>query len=224
MNNRFFLGTLLLLSIFSFGQMGKYKNVYVDFSGGLSSRIGKIEYKDVREKKYKEELKRGLGIDFTLYVRGSENAFIGFKYTNFSKKVATYGYIQNDFGNYNTIKVSDDVRISFYGLTYLYSNLSGGDNEFNLETGLGYVSFRDDVVIQQPFSIKGGTLGLFLGTNYYIKLTDNLSFGPKVSLLFGSIGKFDVSGNTPQGFNLDLKGERESISKIDLALALRVKL
>jgi outer membrane autotransporter protein len=99
----------------------------------------------------------------------------------------------------------------------------GNEDEWSVEAALGYMTFRDQAdAVGDQYDIRGNTVGAFLGAGYHFKITKGVYFGPKVSLLVGSVGKVEIDG--PGSVEERDLENPESLSRFDVSLGLRFKL
>ncbi len=221
---------LVLCNSFVFAQevnekVTKKQNIFLDISGGFGGRLGKTKGSNNLEKRHAQNLKTGFSYDVSLYIRLAEdkNSFIGLKYNSFQKRSVMNGvYVTAPNGQEGYGEFSDDIAISYYGLSYLYSK-ENSKGAFNFDFGLGYVNYCDKAVYLNDYKIKGGTLGFYTSGSYYFKVTDYIMLGPKIGVLLGSLSSIKVDG---AGFHdeIELDGnEKESLSRIDLSFGARIK-
>lgn len=209
-------------------EITKEKNIYIDFSGGFSYRLGKTVAESQMMEKHLKNLKNGFALDLSVFfrVKPQSNSFVGFKYNTFMRKSGMRGvYVYAPNGSEGYGEFSDDLNISFYGISYLYNKPTSKNDEYNFEASLGYIHYRDNAVYLQDYKITGGAIGLQTSVSYFIRISDNFYFGPKIGLMLGAVKKVNIDGPGSYHESITLKDdEKESLSKIDLSLALRLKL
>lgn len=207
--------SLVVFSNLVFGQevpndtISKSK-VLFDFSGGLSSRIGKVEKTNDFILNNKINASRnGYFIDASLLFQIAPNSehYFGFKYNNF-------------FDYLNENKLS----ISFYGLSYMYSKEFKSKDNFNLDFSLGYISYRDKEYFFEGYTVKGGNIGIRTSVSYLLKISNGIYSGPKLGLQLGSIKDFKLEKNGNPSQTINLSDASESVSNFDFGLVLRISI
>ena len=202
---------LIILSQSVFAQsvpidtIAKSKVVF-DISGGLSSRIGKVEKTNnfILDNKIKAS-RNGYFIEASLLTQFAPNSnhYIGVKYNNFF-----------DFINENKLS------ISFYGLSYMYSKESKTKDNFNFDLSVGYISYRDKEYFFDGYTVKGGNIGMRTSVSYLLRITNGVYSGPKL----GSIKDFTLEKNGSSSQTINLNNASESVSNFDFGLVLRVSI
>lgn len=209
---------VLLLIIFShpfFAQESsndsiKKSKVLFDFSGGLSSRIGKVEKSGDFILDNKINASRNANFieaNLLFQVEPNSSHYMGLKYNNF------FDYINKN-----------KLAISFYGLSYMYSKDFKSKDNFNVDVSLGYITYRDKEYFFEGYTVKGGTIGIRTGVSYLLYIAKGVYTGPKLGLQLGGIKDFKVekTGNPTQTINLN--DATESVANFDLGLVLRISI
>lgn len=205
----------------------KKRNVFFDISGGYGGRIGETAGENDLERKHSQSQKSGFSYDVSLYFRlfDNKNSFIGFKYNAFNKKsVIDDAYVTAPNGQQGYGEFSDNVTISFYGISYMYSKPTASRDEFSFDVGLGYIGYKDKAVYLQDYKIKGASFGVYTSGSYYLRISDGFSLGPRVGLLLGTLSSVKIEG--PNNYREDVKLDdnmKESLSRIDLSIGARIK-
>ena len=184
--------------------------VVFDFSGGLSSRIGKAEKTNDFILNNKINASRnGYFIEASLLTQFSPNSnhYIGVKYNNF------FDYINEN-----------KLSISFYGLSYMYSKESKSKDNFNFDLSVGYISYLDKEYFFDGYTVKGGNIGMRTSVSYLLRITNGVYSGPKLGLQFGSIKDFTLEKNGSSTQTINLNNTSESVSNFDFGLVLRIGL
>jgi hypothetical protein len=97
-------------------------------------------------------------------------------------------------------------------------------NNFLISIGLGYISYKDDMILITDYRLKGGSTGLSVDFGYDIAISKKLSFGFQFSSLLGIMKKCILSdGLNIDNISLD-KSNYESLSRIDVSAGLRLTL
>jgi len=159
----------LLFSVFIYAQENaelksdKKRNVFLDISAGFGGRLGKTVSDNYLEEQHAQSLKTGFSYDVSLYLRliENKNSFIGFKYNGFNKRsVVDNAYVTAPNGQEGKGEFSDNITITFYGISYLYSMQTAGRDDFNFDFSLGYIGYKDKAVYLRDYKITGGSLGV----------------------------------------------------------------
>lgn len=203
-----------------------YEHFRIAVNGGYSYQIARVaksvpaDFKD-----YIKGLKSGYhwGGDITYYF--SEPLGIGFKYYQFHASNSIDNlYVDDLNGNRRYGRMSDDLKITFIGPMFSTRILNGDKSKaLIMNLAMGYMGYQSDKVIIDPFKMTGSTLGMTYDFGYDISLSKNLMLGFQVSLISGTLSKYDWNdGKTTQTFKLET-GEYESLHRIDLSVGLRFK-
>jgi hypothetical protein len=178
-------------------------------------------------KSYVTNLKSGMSYDFSGYflINKSHNA-IGLKYNSFNSK-ASIGPLDLIAPNGETgyARTSDDITISFIGLSYGYFGLVDDENGgFDMEMAFGLVSYKDKTNVLGAYEITGSTIGLVGSFGYDIKLVKGLYLEPKLGYAMGTIGQFDIKGENGYKGKLKLEGDsKESLFRFDFSAGLNYR-
>ena len=172
------------------------------------------------QKEYVDGLKSGMSYDISAYYRFNEQTSFGLKYSAFksSGSLSDQDVIAPN-GESGISDISDDVTISFYGVTALHDFASSGPHHGYVEGGLGYVHYNNDTHVIDNYTITGGSIGFFIGASYQFMAFEGFSIGPKVTVYTGTVGELDVEGDN--GFNgtIELEDDnRESLNRLDLGI------
>jgi hypothetical protein len=230
---RIFLIITALISFFTFSQetekpKSNQSSFILKASVGPSFRLAKTPpYLPVYLKDYISDLKSGMSYDFSgYYLINETHGALGIKYNSFNSK-ASIGPLDlvapnGDRGNGRT---SDNITISFIGLSYGYFGLV--DNEkggFDMEIALGLLSYKDKATILGSYDITGSTVGLIGSFGYDIKLIDGLYIEPKIGYAMGTIGRFDIEGANGYKGSIKLEDDaKESLFRVDLSVGLNYR-
>jgi hypothetical protein len=200
-----------------------YQKFRVALNGGYSYRTAKLaEGVQTDFMDYTKELKSGyhLGADFTYFY--NESFGFGFKYCLFNSSNSMDNvYLEDNNGNRLYGKMSDNIKISYFGPSFSTRQYSfKNSNVFYMSGSLGYFGYVNDAVFVDDFKISGKTLGLSLGVGYDVKLSEDLSLGFQFSILRGLMTKYDLTdGGYTEEIQLE-QGSYESLNRIDFSVGL----
>lgn len=204
-----------------------YEHFRIAINAGYSYHTAKVaESVPADLKDYIKDLKSGYhwGGDITYYFM--EPLGIGFKYYQFhSSNNMNNIHIDHDqdgiisYGN-----MSDDLKITFIGPLFSSRFLNRDKSKaLIMNLSLGYMGYQDDKVVITPYKLTGNTLGSSLDIGYDIELSKKLMLGFQVSLISGTLTKYDwKDGSYTYTTKLE-KDEYESLHRIDLSVGLRFK-
>ncbi len=178
-------------------------------------------------KTYVANLKSGMSYDFSGYflINKSHNA-LGLKYNSFNSK-ASVGPLDLTAPNGETgyARTSDNITISFIGLSYGYFGLVDDENGgFDMEMAVGLVSYKDKTNVLGAYEITGSTIGLVGSFGYDIKLVKGLYVEPKIGYAMGTISQFDIKGENGYKGKIKLENDsKESLFRIDFSVGLNYR-
>lgn len=205
----------LVFSNFQFAQENKNETpqkakILFDFSGGLSSRIGKVEKTGDFILDNKINASRNANFieaNLLFQVEANSSHYMGLKYNNF------FDYINKN-----------KLAISFYGLSYMYSKDFKTKDNFNVDFSLGYITYQDKEYFFDGYTVKGGNVGIRTSVSYLLYIAKGVYTGPKLGIQLGGVKDFkaEKTGNPTQTINL--KGTSESVSNFDFGLVLRISI
>jgi hypothetical protein len=193
-------------------------------NGGYSRRIAKIgENVPVYYEDYVTGLRPGFhyGLDMTFYT--TETFGLGVKglvshHNNFMDNVNLR--LPNGLSQYG--EMGDNIMI--YLLAPAMSIRVFDMNTKNalvMNVGMGYLGYHNDVILIDDYDIDGGTVGFAFDFGYDISISENLAIGLQMSMVIGSITKFNLSdGNTSETIELEPE-DYENLSRLDLTIGLR---
>ena len=174
-----------------------------------------------QQEEYASKLKKGISYDLGVYYRVDESAALGFKYNTFNSK----GSLSNQnlispSGDTGFGTTSDDITISFYGLSYLMDNkYNNSKHEINLELAAGYIDLRNKTFVLGKYEIYGGSIGIMGGFSYKYRFLKDLSVGPSINFVGGTLRNFTIEGDNGFSRNITLnKDSYESLWRIDLGI------
>lgn len=202
-----------------------YPHFRVAINGGFSYRTAKLA-DDIPSdfENYMKELKYGYhyGLDLSYYF--SEQLGIGIKYSIYKSKneIDNISVTRPD-GSTQYGKMSDNISINFIG-PFISTRLLNANkkNGLLMNLGIGYLGYKDYTVLVTDYTIKGSTLGLCWDIGYDIGISKNLAIGFQLSYMIGTLTQYDISDETTTK-TVKLKNDnRESLSRIDLSIGLRL--
>ncbi len=193
--------------------------------GGYSYMTGKIS-PDVPAdlhnyyKKLKSGFHFGLSADYYL----SATSALGLYYTffNTSNSIGITEYDLNTGTPLRTGTMSDNLKIQLIAPTYTIRYLPYHKKlDIAATIGLGYLSYRNDAKLIDPFTLKGGTLGTILGLGGAYKISKSVSANLKIAYIMGSLRKFQYSDiNGRRTVELP-EGNYESANHLDISVGLK---
>lgn len=224
----------VFLSIFCFSQNNSPvpnkddTKFNISFNYGFSKRIGKNPSGISGEQlNYIKDLKSGSAFNIKLSYQKDEKTILGIVYTQFSSngQLKNQSFIEPN-GNSSSGTVSDDITISFIGFGGgLFEKGLRDDDSVILEMYLGYISYKNDFVLNNNYTIKGGNLGISADFSYYFGITKNFKIGPSIAFNGGVIKKFNLEGSN--GYNESIKLEDdsfESLYRFDFMIGTLIRL
>lgn len=191
---------------------------------GYSYQLAKVSdavKPDFRD--YIKGLKSGYhyGGDVSYFV--SEQIGLGGKYSMFRASNSIDNiYIEDGDGNRRYGKMSDDLRIMFVGPSFTSRRLSRrNSNAFLMTFAIGYIDYRNDKIVIDPYKMTGSTVGYTLDFTYDIALSENTSLGIQLSLLSGVLRQYKIDdGFRVKTFDLE-EGNYEGLGRVDFSVGFR---
>jgi hypothetical protein len=203
-----------------------YQKFRLALIGGFSYQTAKVS-ENIPEafRDYVKELKSGyhFGGDISYYFM--ETMGFGAKYCMFKSSNSEDIYLQDMLGNRTYGKMSDDVSLVYIGPSFSTRLLNHDkSNAFFTNLSLGYMAYSNDKVMIDNYTMTGNTLGFAIDIGYDIGLSEKLSLGFQLSMISGSLFKFEWDdGNTIKTIELE-EGQYESLNRIDFSIGLVYKL
>lgn len=201
-----------------------YPHFRAALNAGLSYRLAKVADGVPSDfEQYVKQLKSGYHYALDLAYYFSEQGGIGFKYAMFrSKNEIDNIFVTRPDGSTDYGSLSDDIFVNFIGPYYSSRFITKSrKNSLLMNLGLGYMGYRDDAVIIDNYTLKGGTLGISWDIGYDLGISRTFALGFQIAYLGGILTQYELSdGNTTQTVELT-KGNYESLSRIDLSIGLR---
>lgn len=207
------------------GTEGDYQKIRFGIYGGWSYRTAKVN-KNVPSQlqQYIKDLKAGyhLGGDFNYFF--SENIGLGLKYSIYrASNELNNVYIVDGSGQGRTGKVKDEITIHYFGPTISTAFSSSNKKcRFISNFSLGYLTYKDKVIIIDDFVLTSKTLGMLLDFGIDVPINRNSSISFIFSYTMGTLTHYDYQSN---GITSTIKLDKESyenISRIDLSIGLRL--
>ncbi|MFB6341592.1 hypothetical protein ACE1ET_07710 [Saccharicrinis sp. FJH62] len=202
---------------------GNYDPLRISISGGYSYQTAKIADNVPTDfLPYMKKLKSGsnIGGDITYFI--SESVGFGFRLSQFKTSNSADIYVTGPDGSRTYGEMSDNIRINYWGPTLTsrtYNRLQ--NNAFYSTLSLGYISYLDDYIMIDNYSIKGHTIGYLLEIGYDIDLSNKVALGFQLSFYAGNLFNINISdGNTITEVQFEA-GEYESVSRIDFTVGIR---
>lgn len=192
--------------------------ITADFN--YSYRIGEISDNiQGPQRDYMKKLKSGISYDVSAYYL-FKHIGVGLKYnTHRSKGEINNASITAPNGETGFGTLSDDITISFYGAGVIYEiGKSYSRHKGYIESGLGYIQYKNDAYALGSYEFKGGTLGAYAGISYQYEAFDNFSIGPKLNLMTGVLTEYKLTYPDGDTRRVDLDDEGESLTSINIGL------
>jgi len=90
-----------------------------------------------------------------------------------------------------------------------------------MNLSLGYMSYSNDVVVIDPYQLKGSTVALTFDVGYDLSISKNFALGIQFSLLAGRLSNYTKTDNS--GTDTIELGNKEyvDLGQIDFSVGLR---
>ena len=202
-----------------------YQKIRISCSGGYSYAPASLRNNTNSElRNYYNDLRSGYNLEtgFTYFI----NKTIGFglKY-NILKS-------SNSLDNVNFIgingenlvgKLEDNISASFFGGSMALRFISKSKkNAFLMVSSIGYMTYTNNQILVDPFTLKSNGLGLVSEFAYDLGLSDNLSLGFQIGMSTGFLNQIEL--NTPTGieaFKLPDNERLQGSARLDFSIGLR---
>ena len=118
--------------------------------------------------------------------------------------------------------MSDNISVTFVGPSF-YTRLLNSDKKNALLLGLsfGYLGYKNNCVLIEPFTISGSTAGFVCDIGYDIGVSQKMAIGINLSMVSGYLSRINLSDEySSKTVNLD-KDSYINLSRIDLSVGLR---
>lgn len=198
----------------------------ISVQGGYAYRLGKIDKsQDEVLVEHAKKLKSGFcyGADATWYFMNSLGA--GIKYSNVSVANSEDVTITYEDGNIEYGEIADDVNIWFLGPMVSYRSVSENlRHTLVMNIGIGYMGYKDESVVIDPFTIKGNTLGYVYELGYDYSISEKMSLGATLSYVSGNLMSYQTNyDGSWEKVKLD-SDSYESLVHLGLSIGLRINL
>lgn len=187
-----------------FLESARYSAFRIAISGGYSKSFGDDNSVPYFLIDYYNQLKHNYHIDaeatwFVYRKLGLGVEFMQFKASNQTDD--SFAYVLNGKTIYKT---SDRITVNFFGINCTRRFMKPGNHHFFLASAaLGYVTYRDDCILNTPYSITGHSIAIKASCGYDYLFSKNWAVGFTASLLWGSVNQYEWSdGNTTQTHHL----------------------
>lgn len=179
---------------------------------------------------YSKKLQSGynFGIDGGYYFKESDkmnlsfSMGVGFKFNMFGTSNETENLQFNDLnGNTQIGKISDDIKILYFGPTYLTRMQTlNNKNTFIFGLSIGYISYTNNFVYDDSYKMTGNDIGFVVELAYDRKITEIISLGFQVSSVSSHLINYEIDdGTRSQKYNItEVDNERIYLDHLDFAL------
>lgn len=201
-----------------------YKHFRFGLNGGYGYRTNKMSSSIPSDfSDYSKKLKSGLQFSGDLTYYFTEPLGIGLKYSSFKASNSMSDiYVEDSGGSRRYGNMSDNIGISFIGPVFS-SRFSNKDktNAFLMNIGLGYMGYKNNYTLIDPYKVTGSTMGMSFDMGYDFKVSSNLILGVQLSAISGVLTTYKLSdGSATQNIKLE-KENYEGLARLELSLGLR---
>lgn len=197
----------------------------ISLHGGYACRLGEMVSVNWMLHDYMEKLRHGFfyGADVTGYF--TESMGVGVKFSGFGTKISQDVTVEYDGGRQESGLMSDNISIRYIGPMLSYRLLSHNyRNALIFNTGIGGLAYTDEVVLIDPFTIRGTAIGYLLELGYDFRVSDKVSLGVSVSSISGVMKKYRTDASGVWKTVILKEYERESLSHLDFSFGVRINL
>ncbi len=202
------------------GRRGREDKLIMDLTLGASFRFVKVPVSaNTVVVDYLSKLKNGFNANASVAYyftdRGIGAMYDVFHTSNSLSPIERY----NVDGTTDVGKLSDDIYINYYALTYnqKISNRSQSFT-FRMTMGIGYLTFSNRGEFIEPVTIKGQSIGGSLHFAGDFRVADHFFIGVKAGILGGTLKDPEVNGITRP----TLTGQGESLGRGSVGVVFRV--
>nr|WP_299388359.1 hypothetical protein [Allomuricauda sp.] len=197
-------------------------------NGGFSYDPAKIDPSvPVFLREYNDELRSGYHLETSAVYFFDRTIGVGIKYNLFKSKntmnnvdfTAPDGTILNG-------TLENDITTSFVGLV-LATRFMGkkSNNAVFINSAFGYLSYKDNQLLVDPFTFTGSTLGSSLDVGYDYELSDGFFIGAQVGITGGRIKKLEMESTSGvQTVELSDNERPWGSARIDFSVGFRYQL
>lgn len=173
-------------------------------------------------KPYLQELRSGsnFGLDGISYF--TNNIGVGIQYSIFHTKNKD-NVTLDSLGKPVVGIMSDNITIQYIGPSLSSRYILGRNENVHLVAvvSLGYMSYKNNAVAINSFTIRSGTIGATAAFGADVALSRNIFLGAKFALIGGTLDHYEIdNGTTPKRVELD-EDKKEGLARIDLSAGLR---
>lgn len=200
-----------------------YPHLRIGLGGGFSYLTAPVSNNIPSElESYIKELKSGYNISVDAGYFLSKTYGLGLAYSLFKTNNSADIYGEDANGNLITGKLIDNIAVNYFGPSFLIRFMNKHyTNAFIMSFSLGYLGYENQATLFDEFLMNGSTFGITISANYDVSLGNGLALGFQLAYLGGSLSKYTIkSGNISQTIELS-EGNYESLSRLDLNIALR---
>lgn len=202
----------------------RYSPFRLVINAGLGHFLGKDGDIPSSLKDYYNDLRNGklLGVEATWFWNRSSG--MGIEFQTFNAKNETDITVSYEDGQVEFGKLSDDIQIDYYALSwnsrYVFPSRL---HSFLSSLSMGYVSYKNDYKILEPFTIKGGAFGMKYSIGYDYCFAPGWALGFSTSLFFSTLQSATITRlNTNE--TIHQSNFKSNLSKISIETGLRYSL
>lgn len=201
-----------------------YPSWRIGVQGGYAHRLGKVDRNmDQVLVDHTKKMKNGFGFsaDATWYFMQSFG--VGLKYDAHSASNSEYVTVTYDDGSQESGKMKENVNVWFLGPMISYRVLSKNmRHAFIMNLGAGYINYKDNVTLIDPYIIKGSSVGYLYEIGYDYNIKKNVAIGAMLTMISGSLYNYQTNASGSwEKVSLD---EAQNLSHIGLSIGLRFNL
>ena len=118
--------------------------------------------------------------------------------------------------------MSDNITHNLIGPSFSTRFLHHNDcNIFYVDYLIGYMSYKNNFVVIDNYKMTGSTVSFSMEAGYDWKIAESMAVGVKLSLMSGTLMKYDLfDGNTTETVKLE-KDDYMSLYRFDVSVGLR---
>lgn len=197
-------------------------------SGGYSYDPGRLNSAiDPSLEGFYDNLKSGYHLETSVIYFVDRTFGFGVKYSLFktSNSLDNVNFIDS-IGNVVTGTLASDISVSFIGGVFATRFMGKkAKNAFFINLGLGYLSYKDNQILVDPFEFTGSAFGSVLEIGYDFAVSEDLAIGIQIGATAGRIRKLDVkSESVSETVELSDDERPGGSGRIDFSVGLRYNL